>query len=362
MNKDFALNIVCNALSMGQTSYGMALEIFRRGYNPSIFPIANQVDLSSQKVDQPFVDWLNTNLKKANETHKKTTPTIKVWHIQDSLQSFSNEQILYTYHECDRITPLEKNILQNQKMVLTPSQYSVDVFKAAGVENVKYVPLYFDAIHHQVKPIKYPDDRIVFGLCGKAEVSRKAQWKVLKAWAKKYGNDRRYALNVAIYNSFMKPEDNDAYIHQALEGQRYFNINIIPFIQKNEGYNQFLNSNHIVLALSKSESWGLPEFHSVALGKHCVGLYAHGHKGWMTPENSVTITPSGMVDSHDGIFFHKGASWNQGCFHDWKEDDFINGCEEAIKRYQKNPVNEEGLKLQEIFTIQKTVDGILAEV
>ena len=70
------------------------------------------------------------------------------------------------------------------------------------------------------------------------------------------------------------------------------------------------------------------------------------------------IDPSGKVECVDGIFFKKGHAFNQGNIFTWDEDDFINGCEEAIKRYESNPVNSEGMKLADEFTFSKTLDEI----
>ena len=42
------------------------------------------------------------------------------------------------------------------------------------------------------------------------------------------------------------------------------------------------------------------------------------------------------------------------------EDEFIHACEKAIEKFEANPVNEEGLKLQEEFTTKKTVDKVLS--
>ena len=59
------------------------------------------------------------------------------------------------------------------------------------------------------------------------------------------------------------------------------------------------------------------------------------------------------------MFFKKGNHFNQGQIFDFKEDEFIDGCEKAVQRYEESPVNEEGLKLQEEFTYSNTVDSII---
>jgi hypothetical protein len=133
-------------------------------------------------------------------------------------------------------------------------------------------------------------------------------------------------------------------------------------MQKNSLYNDYLNSSNIILGLSGGEGWGLPEFQSVALGKHSVILNATGYKDWANEENSVMVQPNGKRDVYDGVFFHKGQQFNQGNTFTFDDDEFIEGCEKAIERYKSNPVNEEGIKLQEKFTYKNTVDKIIEAI
>ena len=114
--------------------------------------------------------------------------------------------------------------------------------------------------------------------------------------------------------------------------------------------------------MSGGEGWGLPEFQSVALGKYAVILNAHAYKDWANPSNATLVEPSGKMDSHDGKFFKKGGVFNQGEIFDWQEDDFIDACEMAIKKFKLNPENENGIKLQEEYSYKKTVDQILKKL
>ena len=141
-------------------------------------------------------------------------------------------------------------------------------------------------------------------------------------------------------------------------GKHFWNVNPVNWVPTNEAYNDFLNSNNIVLAMSGGEGWGLPEFHSVALGKHAVVLNAHSYKDWATDDNSVLIPPFDKISSVDGVFFRKGAPYNQGNIFSWDEDLFIAGCESVIERYKSNPINKAGLKLQQDFTYEKTYTAL----
>ena len=128
---------------------------------------------------------------------------------------------------------------------------------------------------------------------------------------------------------------------------------------KNSLYNDFLNSGDIILGMSGGEGWGLPEFHSVAMGKHAVILNASAYKEWANEKNSVLVAPCGKIPVYDNMFFQEGQPYNQGNIYNFDEDAFIEACEEAVKRTKSNRVNKEGLKLQEDFTYAKTTDAIL---
>jgi hypothetical protein len=111
--------------------------------------------------------------------------------------------------------------------------------------------------------------------------------------------------------------------------------------------------------MSGGEGWGLPEFQSVAIGKHSVILNAHAYKEWANDKNSTLVEPSGKIEAYDNMFFNKGQPFNQGNLFDFNPDNFIDACEIAIKKTRSNKVNEEGLKLQDDFKSETLVDNIL---
>jgi hypothetical protein len=200
----------------------------------------------------------------------------------------------------------------------------------------------------------------VFYLAGKLE-SRKATLKTLRAWVKKYGNNHKYHLHCSITNPFLKPTQMNAMIGQALEGVKYWNVNFLPFVKTNAELNEIHNSIDIHLGTSLSEGFNLPLFNSLALGKHAVALNAHVHKDYCNDENSVLLSPNGKISCIDNMFFHANSPFNQGEFYNFDDDEMIDACELAIKRVEKNRVNEAGKKLQE-WSYKETVDKILEEI
>jgi len=131
---------------------------------------------------------------------------------------------------------------------------------------------------------------------------------------------------------------------------------------RNDVYNDYLNSNKIILALSGAEGFGLPEFQSVALGKHAVVLNATGYKQWANDSNSILVEPSSKIDVYDNRFFRSGDDFNQGQIFDWDEQSVLEAIHNCISRVKINPVNRNGLSLQDTFTWSKTVDGIIEKI
>tara|TARA_B100000519_G_scaffold203156_1_gene224412 strand:- start:5046 stop:6137 length:1092 start_codon:yes stop_codon:yes gene_type:complete len=359
--RDFSLNLPVNSVSFGQVSVALLREFHARGLQPCLFPIGDQFDLSCQDdISEDFKSWLSSCVEKRLKHHSRSNPIFKLWHLNGSLESFSEKQILYTFHELDEITEVEKNIGVNNNLIVS-SNYTKTIFESNFVEGVKTIPLGFDSHNFRVKKQGYLKGKIVFNLSGKLE-KRKNHKDAIQSWIKKYGNNKDYVLQCAISNPFLKSEDFSRAINEVLEGKSYFNVNFLGSMQKNSLYNDYLNSSNIVIGVSGGEGWGLPEFQSVALGKYSVILNATGYKEWANEDNSVLLNPNGKKDSHDGVFFHKGGQFNQGKFYTFDEDEFIDACEQAVEKFKSNPVNENGLKLQEKFTYKNTVDKIIEAV
>ncbi len=373
INDNFALNLPLNSTSFGNIGFSIARACFERGLNPNIFPVMNQVDISTQKPDDKFNQWLQFNISKAGKNHSRKHPCFRIWHTNaDSLLSLSDNESFLTFIETDQITEHERNILSQKKNVFVTSNYLKRVCEDYGLNNVKYLELGFDS--HNFKQLDkkyYNDGRIVFSILGKYEEKRKLTKKTIQAWLSKYGVPKngsgvpKHYLHVAAYNPFLIQnvngqvvDHNHRLFSECLNGKDYGNVQFFGWFQNNELYNDFLQSNNIVLGMGGGENLGMGEFHSVALGRHSVIHNCNGFKDWATEENSCLVKPSGKIECYDSVFFHKGNIYQQGNFFDYSTDEFIDGCERAIKRHDTNPLNSNGLELQK-RTYQKTLDTIL---
>ena len=354
---EFTLQLPINNLSFGQVSLSVLKEIYERELEPNIFPVNE--DISAYSLNEDFIKWLKSCISKATRSHdRKKLTTFRIWHLnQHCLSSLSEKQAVLSFYELDSPTPSEINVAKNIDSLAFSCNHSIDALSNYGVK-ASHIPLGFDSQHFKKLDKAYYDDgRIVFNICGKLE-KRKRHSKIIESWVRKFGNDKKYFLQCAIHNPFLKKE-MPSLINRMLGGEKFFNVQFLDFMSKNIVYNDFLNSGDIILGLSGGEGWGLPEFHSTAIGKHAVIMNATGYKEWATPQNSVLVEPCGKIPSADGVFFQEGAEYNQGRIFDFDEDSFISGCEEAVKRVESNRLNKEGLKLQDKFTYSKTTDKIL---
>ena len=165
---EFAFHLPINGVSFGQVSMGFLREAHKRNLNPNIFPVNPQnIDLSTQTISEDFKSWIEERIGKSLETHKKSTPVFKLWHLNGSMESVSEKQLLFTFYELDQPTKSEINIAKNCSRVLVSSNYAKSVFENNGLDNVSFVPLYFDADNFKRKDKQYfADDRITFNFTG----------------------------------------------------------------------------------------------------------------------------------------------------------------------------------------------------
>jgi hypothetical protein len=361
MSKDnFLLNVPFNSVSYGALGISLARECYKRGLNPCIAPIGN-VDLSQQRPDEGFNKWLATNINKTARTHKRDYPSCKLWHLNGMMESHSKRQLAIFFHETDFLTSTEANILRSQDKVLVPSNYTKTKCADVGIE-AHYIPMGIDTWNFQRADKQYFDDgRISFGVSGKFEPSRKRHAKLIDVFVKRFGNNRKVFLNLSIFNPFLDPEKQKQDWAACLGGQKYSNVAFYGFMDIVQ-YNDWLQHLDVMISLG-TEEIGIPSQLSAGVfAKQVIILNAAGAKDWANSDNAILVQPNGKFKAADGVFFHEGNDYNQGNFFDFAPEAFISACEEAIKRVESGQKNEEGIKLQQSHSAEKSLDAILAHL
>lgn len=351
-----SLEIPINSLSFGQMGWGVCYELYKRGLDVNLFP-HGEVDLRSFKEDSNFTFWLRQNIELAAARYSSDDPVISLWHINGSQRGVrAGLATLWTAHESSKPTPTELNILDKYSRVLFTSNYSSDIFKASGART-EWCPNFFDEIH--LIPEKKTSGPITFGLVGKME-KRKNTRDILVCWANKFAGKKDYRLTCCIYNHFLDPQAQMQEIARWFGGRIPWNINILPFQQRNFDFNKVLNSIDIDLSgLSGAEGWGLPCFNAICMEKVAVVLNAHAHKDYATESNSILVEPAGTCNIADGVFFHDGAPFNQGNMFTFSQEAAHESFEKALDKLEKGVSVDEARKVREKFSVKRTVDTLI---
>jgi len=356
MNK-LILKAAFNSLSFGNVSYNIARELYKKDINTSIFPISNNFDFSAfNKIDSDFKKWLESSTNSRLTSIKRDIPCLSIWHLNGSEESIGSRSFLYSFYELNNPTFTEKNIVDIHDKVIFSSNHAKKCFESVNCENVKSVPLGFDEDFHETNKT-YLQGKLHFGLMGKWE-KRKQTEKIIKIWAEKYGNNKDYQLTCCVTNPFFKEGEMNQIIGRCLEGKIYSNINFLGRLKTNSEVNEFLNAIDIDLSgLSGAEGWNLPAFNSTCLGKWSIVSNNTSHKDWANKDNSIILEPSGEETAEDGVFFNKGSTFNQGTINVFSKDQLLEKFEEAESKFGIK--NEEGLKLKDEFSYEKTLNKII---
>jgi hypothetical protein len=348
-----------NNVSFGNVSINLLREMFYRDISVSLFPIGNPDISVYDKLSKEFKDWLQSSIDNRYKLLDKELPTLQLWHINGSENRITSKSHLITFYELDQPTESEKNIVKIHDSVMFSSSYSSKNFKSIGCNNSSSLHVGFDPDLFKTNK-EYLKDKIHFGLMGKFE-KRKHTGKILKLWAEKYGNNYNYQLSCCINNPFIKPDQLNQLIGQALDGKQYGNINFLPFLKTNSEVNEFLNAIDIDLTgLSGAEGWNLPSFNASALGKWSIVLNETSHRDWAKPDNCILVESKSKTPAYDGTFFHKGAVFNQGNIFEFNDDEVLSKMEKAESICKSE--NKEGLKLQEKFSYKNMLDKIVRNI
>jgi glycosyltransferase involved in cell wall biosynthesis len=350
-----------NSLSFGNVAFNFLREFYKKNINIIFYPKAGQLSLDAYQgsLTAEMRNWLSSCYENRQDAVKKNFPTLQLWHINGSDERITPNQFLYTFYELNKPTYTEKNLVNLQNHTFFSSNYATNTFRDVGSKNISYVPIGFDS-DFQVKDKKYLDDCIHFLIMGKFE-KRKHTEKIIKTWAKKYGNNHKYKLTCAIVNPHLPQNKMLGIISTLLERKHYGNISFMPYLTTNAEVNDLMNSADIDLTgMSGAEGWNLPAFNMTAIGKWSIVLNATSHKDWATSENSILIEPKGMETAVDDVFFRKEDRFNIGDIYSLSEEQIIEGFEKAEKLAKTQ--NAEGIKLQTTHTYDQTVSSVLKTI
>ncbi len=363
-----------NSLSLGQVSFNILRELYRRKVQVTFFP--RQLDLSAYRLDPAFGQWIERAVNTRYTKLDRKVPTLTCWHIADSERRYSDKQVLLSFHETDSPTEAEVNIVNQQDHTFFTSSWTVDQFRTYGARNVGFVPLGLDEDFAPASHRLVGDDITHWIMVGKHEALRKMTDHKAKTWIKRYGGRREHQLTLCIDNPFYRKQQlptgqiqgfdmNDVYaaLFDSPDWQRTkpANVNVLPHLKTNAEMLALYQSADIDLSgFSRAEGHNIPAHTATALGKWSIVTNCAAHKDWATAENSILVEPMGVIKAVDQIFFREGEPFNQGNFADFAPDAFEKAL--AIAETKAKTPNPAGELLRSQHTYAKMVDQMLAAI
>ena len=93
-------------------------ELIKKDLDLSLFPVGDRINLEAyDKLGENVKDIIPKLTGKRFKNFDRTTPTLRVWHINGSEKKIGDHQFLYTFYEVDSPTEEEIAIVKAQDHV-----------------------------------------------------------------------------------------------------------------------------------------------------------------------------------------------------------------------------------------------------
>lgn len=349
-------NFPINSTSLGSSAF----HILRNTEdNYKLIPIGGQIDISSF---DPCPDDFKIRLQKAcedgMEEHSIEDTSIKLWHPFASMERISKKQILYTFHELDGHTKLEKNALNQQEAVIVPCQFNKEVMERHGVTSpVHVVPLGVDrSVFYPLEKHKTKTGPYIFVIAGKFE-ARKLHMEILTAFAATFANNPNVKLRCCISNRFIDMKQVMPMIQQRVfKGQVPSNIEFIDWLPTEKHFADFLSHADCLISPSRGESCNLPLLQAMSCGVNVITNADHAHKDYVTEANAIVIPSEGQSVAQDNTFFRNDGKTNTGTWFNISANSIAAGMIRAVT--QGRGVNNSGIETAKQYSWKNTANGI----
>lgn len=346
-----------NSTSLGASAFKI-LENVQEEF--MLFPIGGNADIESyQPVSQETQSKLGKAIDCASKNVNIKGTSIKLWHQFGGFERVTARQTLYTFHELDGLTEIERYSLNQQERVIVPCNFNKRVFEANGVTvPVDVVPLGVDTkVFYPFEKYKNRTGPFIFTMAGKFE-HRKLHCETLRAFASLFGNNPNVKLRACINNRFVNMEEVYKMINQQVFGGNVpNNIEFINWLPTERHFADFLAHSDCFISPSRGESFNLPLLQAMACGVNVITNADHAHTDYVTPENATIIKNIGLVQANDGMFFRNDGRTNTGKWVDVSVNDIAQAMATVFNKGRI--VNNAGVETAKKFDWQTTATKIL---
>lgn len=351
------LNFPINSTSLGAAGFHF-LENIEEDFN--LFPIGNSIDTAAfEPLSMALKMKVQKSLDNALGSHSIETPSLKLWHGFQGLERVSKRQALYTFHELDSLTQIEKNNLIQQEALAVPCSFNKEVFEANGVKvPISVIPLGVDRqIFYPLEKYKNKSGPYIFLMAGKFE-ARKLHVEILQAFAMTFANNPSVKLRCCITNRFVEMKAVYEMIHQQIFGGRMpNNIEFVEWLPTERHFADFLSSGDCLITPSRGESFNLPLLQAMSCGVQVITNPDHAHRDYITIDNSILCKSEGKAVAMDNMFFRNDGKTNTGS---WFMVSVNSIAQAMIEAYKKGRVfNSAGIETASKMSWKASADKLI---
>lgn len=272
-----------------------------------------------------------------------------VFHQGMTHKYFSNAakyKIAFVIFELTALTPPEVADLDAADHVIVCSNWARSVVLShLPNKPVSVVPLGYDPdlLKFSENAIR-PSNKTIFLNIGKWE-TRKLHDALANLFRAAFSPTDNVHLVMAPHNFFIGEQENERLRGQYREilGDQ---VSFLPRVNSHIDFIPIYQMADVYFGCSRAEGWNLPLFEAMVAGKRVIANDYAAHSEFVTPENSLLISPRQLEIAHDGFWFRNGQNVGAKWMHYGNEEfeQIVNSLRYAHSERQLNgPQNHQSV-------------------
>lgn len=257
------------------------------------------------------------NLLLWNKKYDQSAISLVINQPATSIGHTTAKRALFTVFELDNFTTREKVCLSSQDVIITPSQWGVDILKSRGYNNSTKAPLgvNYTIFNPAVKSSPrntYRDsqEKFIVYFAGKLE-KRKGIDVALRAFNYAFSGKDNVEFWLSCHNMFMPDSDYQAAIKREIlnptVNKLWYKTKVLPRVQTQRDLAEIMSQTNCGLFCSRAEGWGLESAEMISMNKPCIMTNYSAHTEYN--DYFYRIPVKFTEPANDGVWFHGHGNW-----------------------------------------------------
>lgn len=359
MSKNINLTCPINTLGYGYASLNILKALYKQGHNIALWPIGG-IEVN------PNETHIIGDCFTRRNTYDVNAPSIRIWHQNDLAQHIGRgKKVGFPFFELDRFTDTEKHHLSSQDLILTTSEWGLEVIAGECPKAlIGVVPLGVDTSIFFPKS-RPEDNKTIFLNVGKWEI-RKGHDILIQAFSEAFTENDNVELWMMCHNPFLDPRGNGAGLDGNKEWENYYasqklgsKVKFLPRVKTHEEVANVMQHVDCGIFPSRAEGWNMEALEMMACGKHVIITDYSAHTEYCNEDNALLVQIEGTETAYDGKWFHGQGEWAK--LGKSSMDDLINHMREVHSNLKGKP-NKEGILTATQFSWENTANRLIEAI